>query len=1473
MALGKGGRRVGLLVTVASMIVFLVVVPSNTAVGQTNSPVTVSMSVSASPVSVGDEVRVTAVVAGRDAVGTPTGNVLFAVDGRAGTRVALVDGAATLPLSDLDVGVHTVTAAYDGDGTFAAGDAGPGARIVVVPGGTSRYVPLTPARLLDTRPGSQTGFSGGKPNSGGVVQLQVAGRGGVPVKDVSAVVLNVTATETEGAGFVTVYPADGPRPLASNLNPEFVGQTIPNLVVVPLSASGQVALYTLVPAHLVADVAGYFTPTVSAADGRLVPVTPARLLDTRSDGPQTGYTGPKPGAGATVGLQVTGRGGVPADGVAAVALNVTATNTGASGGYITAYPDGVSRPLASNLNFTRVGQTIPNAVWVPVSSAGRINLFASQSTDLVVDVVGWFTTSRASQKTSGLFVPTSPSRVLDTRVDGPQKGYSGQKPGPNAVVAVRGAPIPAASAAAVVTNVTGVDATGTGYVSAYPAGQPRPLASSLNLDLPGQTRPNLVTSPLGENGTVNLFTQSGTHLLADVAGWFTNDLDPAPATTQHTTAEAAPGTLTLPPDGVTAVTGDSTTGYTVRLPAGAAVPAQGTAVVLQGGGAVYPSGLAGRVTAVKPGIGGTTDVTLAPVALDEVFRVLDVGYDGPADLIPTTTAATPAARADVTASDIGGGETSVENSLIDFGAGAFDCDVSTGVSVSASLVRFENTRVHFEQRVGFGVAPYVSFYVQTEPVVRFSGEVHGKVTCELSAAFRNTHRLVWTLPTSVPVTVDLAPALRFEATVAGNITFTERFYRMVGFSTNPDLSIRTYNAGSQATEDASVGADVSASLLIGADASVKLLDVAGAGITLGPEFKASVDQSRCVELSVAITADFDLRINLWIKQFKYTVLTLRLGPWTLFRQCPGGGTHPLSIVTGDLGPYPVSQAVNVRLQASGGVSPYSWQAVNLPPGLALSAQGVLTGTPTAGGVSTATITVRDQPGTTVSRDFRITVTSPVTVGPTAWATAHAHLVYVQYLDVQPYCDDRDMVYRADGLPPGLSLVGGWAFGIVAVSGVTDALGTYGVTVTITCRGQTTTLRVTLKVAPAPDSGPDGVPNFGMSVGSSGSTGYDPGYAGPWVSAAQPSPDGRHIATILGATGVVAVYDKNSTTMIPLTYGLSDSGIGYGGADSNLAWSPDGRYLAFVSRENLDAPEPGDPDGNHGWYDVFVWDSHTGTTRRITDSPPFGYGTQSDTPVWSPDGTLLAFNSRDQDHTVDRVRTWRPATNQLSDLPCGNGQGCRAVASSTPGATEPWTADSQHLTMMEHRPGDFYGVTGLRVWDRAGGSRLLSTADRYFGARLTQDGRKAVVEQVQGNIRTTHLVDVLTGAVMENYTASVTVNPEAVAPSVFSRSGGHFVLWACFDTPTNRCGPAIVDTDTGATDASLVDIGSIVGWVGDTAVFVKVTNQYCYTAVIPGGIRRTIGCYGFDWQVGSDGTGLYLSHVTAPGTVGLRRIAV
>jgi hypothetical protein len=134
--------------------------------------------------------------------------------------------------------------------------------------------------------------------------------------------------------------------------------------------------------HLIADVLGCFR---SAGGARMMSIPPTRLLDSRSDG-----GAPNPIGQAPLALPVVGRGGVPAGGVTAVVLNVTATE-GTADTYVTVYPSGQDRPTASNLNLV-VGQTRANLVIAKVGTDGAVALYNNSGTiHLIADVVGYFT--------------------------------------------------------------------------------------------------------------------------------------------------------------------------------------------------------------------------------------------------------------------------------------------------------------------------------------------------------------------------------------------------------------------------------------------------------------------------------------------------------------------------------------------------------------------------------------------------------------------------------------------------------------------------------------------------------------------------------------------------------------------------------------------------------------------------------------------------------------------------------------------------------------------------------------------------------------------------------------------------------------------------------------------------------------------------------------------------------------------------
>src|SRR5207245_1026873 len=284
-------------------------------------------------------------------------------------------------------------------------------------GGT--YHPLTPARILDTRFSSKVG-------TGGTINVQIEGKGGVPATGVSAVVLNVTATDTTAPGFLIVFPQGVTMPLASNLNfvagqtvpnlvtvglgttgqvsiyngpgltavsPDVAGQTVPNRVMVGVSAAGKVSIYNgLASSHVIADVNGWFTDGTAGGTGsRFTPVTPTRVLDSRygTGGYWTPW-GPSSGRAVTV----AGQAGVPLmtdpNPPTAVVANVTVTDTSQASALI-AWPDGAAQPLASDLNWT-AGVTVPNLVVAQVGPTGKVdldNIFGC--TDVVMDVVGWFT--------------------------------------------------------------------------------------------------------------------------------------------------------------------------------------------------------------------------------------------------------------------------------------------------------------------------------------------------------------------------------------------------------------------------------------------------------------------------------------------------------------------------------------------------------------------------------------------------------------------------------------------------------------------------------------------------------------------------------------------------------------------------------------------------------------------------------------------------------------------------------------------------------------------------------------------------------------------------------------------------------------------------------------------------------------------------------------------------------------------------
>ena len=376
------------------------------------------------------------------------------------------------------------------------------------------FASVVPARLLDTRPGATTidgqGAGGDLRDADTATAVQVTGRGGVPI-DATAVALNVTVTGAQGTGYITAYPCGSSPPTASNLNYQ-AGSTIANAVIAKVSVAGNVCLYTSAQTQLIVDVNGYYRD--SAAFASLVP---SRLLDTRPNSPTVDGLSAALGlrsADSTTELQVTGRGGVPAN-ATAVALNVT-VNEAQAGGFITVYPCGGAQPNASNLNYG-AGSTIPNSVIVKIGTGGKVCLYTSAATQLIVDVNAYLRDTPDSAS-------VVPARLLDTRpasstVDGLSAG-GGLRAGDSVTeVQVGGRGGVPGGATAAVLNVTVTQPQGNAFVTVFPCGSPRPNASNINY-FAGNTIANLVIAKIGDDGKVCLYSLAAAHLIVDVNAYY-----------------------------------------------------------------------------------------------------------------------------------------------------------------------------------------------------------------------------------------------------------------------------------------------------------------------------------------------------------------------------------------------------------------------------------------------------------------------------------------------------------------------------------------------------------------------------------------------------------------------------------------------------------------------------------------------------------------------------------------------------------------------------------------------------------------------------------------------------------------------------------------------------------------------------------------------------------------------------------------
>ena len=354
--------------------------------------------------------------------------------------------------------------------------------------------PMKPVRLMDTRDRPVHGVA-----SGSVVVVDVARGGVVP----AAVALNVTAVDPVDAGFLTVFPTGVSRPQTSNLNVTRK-RTVANFAVTPVSADGKVSVYTFGRTDIIVDLVGRWMPIDGppVAAGRFRPITPSRVVDTRS-------TSSRLKADATRSVKVAGVGGVPV-GVTGVAVSVTITEA-TDDGYWTVWGSDSPKPQTSNVNVRR-NDTIANTSIVTPGADGNIEIYSQSGGHVIVDVVGWYTGESDAAGIDGLLAPlAAPIRIVDSRSS---VGANRLSSGRTAVAIGAGSGF--------VGNLTWLFAQDIGFITVWPTGGAEPNTSVANPDPNlGEAFANALLMGNGSDGEINVTSSKPVDLLIDVSAIFT----------------------------------------------------------------------------------------------------------------------------------------------------------------------------------------------------------------------------------------------------------------------------------------------------------------------------------------------------------------------------------------------------------------------------------------------------------------------------------------------------------------------------------------------------------------------------------------------------------------------------------------------------------------------------------------------------------------------------------------------------------------------------------------------------------------------------------------------------------------------------------------------------------------------------------------------------------------------------------------
>lgn len=384
-----------------------------------------------------------------------------------------------------------------------------------------RFVPLPPCRVMETRlPYNYEGRSGafGPPsiNTGETRTLNLPASNVCSIPSTAkAYVVNVTLIPTTNVDFVTLWPGGETRPNVWTIR-STDGQVVANSAIIKAGTNGGISVYSSDRTDLLIDISGYYTDASTANGLAYYPLTPCRVIESRSAyrSPAGAFGPPSMNARQTRKFTFPSTPYCTVPRAAAYSVTITAVPPGPLA-YLTAWPDGSAQPNVSSIN-SFAGRVLANSIVIPAASDGSIDVFASDATDLIVDINGYFA---ADDGQNGLFYyPVTQCRASDSNVS----------LGPYPDDTARTIPIPSASgcsgipatARAYAINVTALpNGNPMPFLTAWPTGAARPNASILNA-FQGQVVTNSAVVPAGVNGAIDIYAFRRTGVVVEVNGYF-----------------------------------------------------------------------------------------------------------------------------------------------------------------------------------------------------------------------------------------------------------------------------------------------------------------------------------------------------------------------------------------------------------------------------------------------------------------------------------------------------------------------------------------------------------------------------------------------------------------------------------------------------------------------------------------------------------------------------------------------------------------------------------------------------------------------------------------------------------------------------------------------------------------------------------------------------------------------------------------